>query len=233
MPVAWRLSQRSSFIYAATAELAVDLLPRMGIDVTKVDASDTEAVKSAICNKTKLIYIETPCNPLLRLTDFAALAEIAHAAGAKLAADSTFATPKATRPIHLGADFVIHSLTKYIGGHGDALGGAVLGFASDLEQMRKMVAIRTGGVISPFNAWLIMRGMATLPIRMRVHEENAMQIAKFLEAHPKVTRVVYPGLPSRVLADRLSIIHNAVSLGHHHSLIFYLLTSDMIPTRFI
>ncbi|MDR3710633.1 MAG: aminotransferase class I/II-fold pyridoxal phosphate-dependent enzyme [Capsulimonadaceae bacterium] len=251
----------SDVTYAATAELAGDLLTGFGIKVTKVDASDLTAVEAAMTDRTKLVYIETPCNPLLRLTDIQAIAGIAHRVNAKLAVDSTFATPVATRPIALGADYVVHSLTKYIGGHGDALGGAVLGSAGDLAQMRKRVAIRTGGVISPFNAWLILRGIATLPIRMKMHEQNALQVARFLEEHPKVTRVVYPGLPShpqfdlarrqmacfsgmltfqtaagpgaaRILAGKLRVIHNAVSLGHHRSLIFYLPTDDMLANSF-
>lgn len=251
----------SDVTYAATAEMAADLLSGLGITVTKADASDPANIQAAMTDRTKLVYIETPCNPLLRLTDIAAAARIAHAAGARLAVDSTFATPVATRPFTLGADFVIHSLTKYIGGHGDALGGAVLGRADDIARLRKRVAIRTGGVISPFNAWLIIRGIATLPLRMRAHEANALKVASFLEAHPSVARVVYPGLPShpqhdlacrqmacfsgmvtfqtangpaaaRVLADKLQVIHTAVSLGHHRSLIFYLPTDDMLANSF-
>ncbi len=251
----------SDVTYAAAAEMTNELLPGLGIKITKVDMSDLDAVAAAITPGTKLVYAETPCNPILRLTDIHAVAELAHQAGALLAVDSTFATPLATRPLMLGADFVLHSLTKYIGGHGDALGGVVLGQASEIETMRQKVAIRTGGILSPFNAWLIMRGMATLPLRMRAHEENALQVANFLENHAKVKRVIYPGLPShpqfalaqkqmknfsgmltfqvengpamaRQLAQRLKVFHYAVSLGHHRSLLFYMPTADLQASSF-
>lgn len=251
----------SDVAYAALSEITNEKIPELGIEITKVDTSDLEAVKNAIKSNTKLIYIETPCNPLLRLTDIAAAAEIAHKAGALLAVDSTFATPAATKPLELGADFVVHSLTKYLGGHGDALGGAVLGNKELLTPLRKKTAIRLGGVISPFNAWLILRGLATFPIRMKVHEQNALKVATFLENHPNVKRVIYPGLPShpqyelakrqmknfsgiisfqvengkeraKQFAERLQIIHYAVSLGHHRSLIFYLNSNELLQTSF-
>ena len=139
------------------------------------------------------MYAETPANPILRLTDVAAVAEVAHAAGAKLAVDSTFATPVAIRPLDLGADFVLHSLTKYIGGHGDAVGGALLGAEPDMTQIRRGPGVHIGGVLSPFNAWLIMRGIATLPIRMRAHEEGALTVARFLEGHPQGDAGALPG----------------------------------------
>jgi len=251
----------SDVTYAALTEMVNDLIPGLNIEVTKVDTSDPEAIQRAIQPNTKLIYIETPCNPLLRLTDIELVATIAHRAGIKLAVDSTFATPISTKPLMLGADFVIHSLTKYLGGHGDALGGALLGSLEDLTPLRKKTAIRLGGVISPFNAWLIMRGIATLPIRMRVHEENALKVASWLEHHPKVKKVIYPGLPShpqyelakrqmknfsgmitfqvengseqaKVFSEKLQIIHYAVSLGHHRSLIFYLNSKDLLQSSF-
>ena len=251
----------SDVTYAATAEMTNDMIPNFGIEVTKVNMSDIDAVRTAVTPGTKLVYAETPCNPILRLTDIEAVADIAHRAGAKLAVDSTFATPIATRPISLGADFVIHSLTKYLGGHGDAIGGALLGVTPELSELRKKTAIRTGGILSPFNAWLIMRGLATLPIRMEAHQAAAMQVASFLEKHPKVTEVIYPGLAShpqhelakrqmsnfsgmitfqvehgpeaaRIFAEKLEIIHYAVSLGHHRSLVYYLPTKDMLETSF-
>jgi methionine-gamma-lyase len=223
--------------------------------------SDPAKVRDAVRGNTRLIYAETPANPLIRLTDISAVAKIAREAGALFAVDSTFATPVATRPLRLGADFVLHSLTKYLGGHGDAIGGAILGSRPALAEIKKGVAIRTGGILSPFNAWLIMRGLATLSLRMRAHQEGAAAVAAFLEGHPKVKRVIYPGLAShpqhdlarrqmdnfsgmltfqvddgaaaaRVLADRLQVIHYAVSLGHHRSLLFYLATEDMLRTSF-
>ena len=251
----------SDVAYAAVSEAANELFPGLGIGITKTDTSDLDALREALRPNTQLVYIETPCNPLLRLTDIAAAAEIAHSAGARLAVDSTFATPLATKPLSLGADFVIHSLTKYLGGHGDALGGALAGRAADIAPLRKKTAIRLGGTLSPFNAWLIMRGLATFPLRMRAHEANALRAAAFLEEHPRITKVIYPGLPSHPqyelarrqmrcfsgmvtfqtpngketaarLAERLQIIHYAVSLGHHRSLVFYLPSEDLLKTSF-
>jgi len=251
----------SDVTYAAAAEITNDLVPRLGISVSKVNMSDPGELEAAITDRTKLIYAETPCNPIMRLTDIAAVAGIARRAGAKLAVDSTFATPVATRPLELGADYVIHSLTKYLCGHGDAVGGALLGPAEELAVLRKKVAIRTGGILSPFNAWLIMRGLATLPLRMAAHESGALEVASFLERHPKVLKVTYPGLASHpqhdlagrqmknfcgmltfqvndgpaaaeILCEKLQIIHYAVSLGHHRSLIFYLPTEGMLESSF-
>ncbi|MDR0699933.1 MAG: PLP-dependent aspartate aminotransferase family protein [Tannerella sp.] len=251
----------SDVAYAALSEITNEMIPGLDIEITKVNTADLAAVEKAVRPNTRLIYIETPCNPLLRLTDIAATAEIARRAGAKLAVDSTFATPLATRPLELGADFVIHSLTKYLGGHGDALGGVILGSKECLVPLRKKTAIRMGGSLSPFNAWLILRGLATFPVRMRVHEENALKIARFLENHPTIKRVIYPGLPShpqyelakrqmknfsgmitfqvengrdivRNFAENLQIIHYAVSLGHHRSLIFYLDSKSLQETSF-
>ena len=247
----------SDVAYAGAAELTNDLLPQLGVEVTKVNLSDHDAVRAAFRPGTRLVYAETPANPILRLVDVEVLSELAHAAGARLAVDSTFATPIAMRPLELGADYVIHSLTKYLGGHGDAVGGALLGSADDVSSIRHGVGIHVGGVLSPFNAWLIMRGVATLPIRMRAHADGALAVAKYLEKHPKVARVVYPGLEShpqhelakrqmrnfsgmiqfqtldgsqdaRELSTRLEVIHYAVSLGHHRSLVVYLPTDDLL-----
>lgn len=251
----------SDVAYAAASEITNDMLPELGVEVSKVDMSRPDELRAAINDKTRLVYAETPANPIMRLTDIAAVADIARQAGVLLAVDSTFATPVATRPIELGADLVVHSLTKYLGGHGDALGGAVIGGSDLLSAMRQKTAVRTGGVISPFNAWLIMRGLATLPIRMEAHQHAAMEVAGFLESHPRIERVVYPGLPSHpqyelaqrqmknssgmmafrvddgpgaagVFARELKIIHYAVSLGHHRSLLFYIPTADLLETTF-
>ncbi|MCY3678692.1 MAG: aminotransferase class I/II-fold pyridoxal phosphate-dependent enzyme [Gemmatimonadetes bacterium] len=248
--------------YAGVAELGRDTLPRMGIGVSFVDASDPHNVETAIRPETRLIWLETPANPICRLTDLAAVARVAAAhPGVRIAVDSTFATPVATRPLELGAHYVMHSLTKYIGGHGDAVGGAVLGTRRDIAALRLEAGIHYGGVLSPFNAWLIMRGAATLPIRMKAHEENALAVARFLESHPRVTRVIYPGLPSHPqhglarrqmdnfsgmltfqaadgpqLAERMAcelrVIHYAVSLGHHRSLVFWMDTPSLMETSF-
>ena len=247
--------------YAGTAELARTTLPCLGIAVTPVDSSDPAAVAAALRPETRLIWIETPANPILRLSDIADLAALTEGHGARLAVDSTFATPLATRPLELGADFVVHSLTKYIGGHGDALGGAVLGAAADVQALNREAAVHHGGVLSPFNAWLILRGAATLPLRMAAHEAGALALARFLEGHPKVTRVLYPGLPSHPqhdlarrqmanfsgmlafqvpdgpataarLAEGLEIVHYAVSLGHHRSLLYWIGTDEVIEASF-
>ena len=247
--------------YPGTAELVRSTLSNYGIVSTAVDTSDPAAVEAAITPATRLIWIETPANPILRLTDIAAVSAIAKRHGLPLAVDSTFATPIATRPVELGADYVVHSLTKYIGGHGDALGGAVLGSKERLAPLRTHALVYFGGVLSPFNAWLIARGAATLPIRMRAHEEGAQQVAAFLEDHPAVKRVNYPGLPSHPqhalaarqmanfsgmlsfqvddgeavaarMAKSLDIVHYAVSLGHHRSLIYWIGTDDMLDTSF-
>ena len=247
--------------YPGTAEIARNTLPRFGIEATPVDTTALDDVRAAIQPNTKMIWVETPSNPLLRVTDIAAVAEIARQQGAILVVDSTFATPIATRPLDLGADLVMHSLTKYIGGHGDALGGAVVGRQALIGPLRGEGAIHYGGIISPFNAWLIMRGMATLPLRMRVHQENAIKVAEFLESHPRVLRVLYPGLPSHPqhelakmqmrnfsgmvvfvtdqphkdaarMMKELEVIHYAVSLGHHRSLIYLMETEDLIASSY-
>jgi cystathionine beta-lyase/cystathionine gamma-synthase len=155
----------SDVCYAGTAELIGSHLGRYGIDVTMLDTSDLEAVRRAIRPNTKLVYVETPANPILRLTDIAAVADIAHGAGAQLVVDSTFATPVLQRPLALGADYVLHSMTKYLGGHGDAVGGIVLGDSEGVHRIREGMLIHLGGAMSPFNAWLINRGLATLSLR--------------------------------------------------------------------
>jgi len=247
--------------YPGTAEVARNTLPRFGIEVTPVDSSDPQNVSNALRDNTRMVWLETPSNPLLKIADIAAIAKIAREAGARLVVDSTFATPIATRPLELGADLVVHSLTKYIGGHGDAMGGAVCGSRETLDHLRTEALSHFGAVISPFNAWLILRGMATLPIRMREHAANALAVAEFLEGHPRVESVIYPGLEShpqhalaakqmdnfsgmvsfrvqncKEVAERmmsgLEIVHYAVSLGHHRSLIYLLSTEDLAETSY-
>jgi cystathionine beta-lyase/cystathionine gamma-synthase len=236
--------------YAGAVELFGLHLPRFGIEVSLVDTSDPAQVRAALRPNTKLIYIETPANPILRLADIAVLAEVAHQAGVKLAVDSTFASSALQTPFALGADFVIHSLTKYLNGHGDALGGAVLGREDDILKIRRDMLVHLGGSMSPFNAWLILRGLVTLPMRMQQHSQSAAQVAAFLERHPKVKRVIYPGLASHPqhdlaarqmsgfggmltfqlhgglgaaidLSEKIKLFSYATSLGHAHSLLFY------------
>ncbi len=249
----------SDVCYPGTAEYVRESLSKYGITSTPVDTSQAELVATAIQPNTKLVWVETPANPTLRLTDIAAVADVAHAHDIPLVVDSTFATPVVTRPLTLGADYVIHSLTKYIGGHGDSIGGAILGSRERIEALRNDAMIHLGGIISPFNAWLIARGAATLPARMRMHAESAMQVAEFLEGHPAVLQVNYPGLrshPQHALAKQqmdsysgmlsfqakdgdatahrfakeLEVFHFAVSLGHSRSLMYWVPTEEALST---
>lgn len=251
----------SDVCYAAVSEMANDLIPSLNIEVERVNMTDLKQVRQALSKEAKLLYLESPNNPLMRLTDIAAVSEIARQNGTKMAIDSTFATPVATRPLDLGADYVIHSLTKYMNGHGDAMGGAIMGGAEAIEEIRRKILIKTGGVISPFNAWMIIRGLTTLSIRMREHEHNAIEVAQMLENHPAVKKVVYPGIPShpqyelakrqmdnfsgmltfqvedgrkaaRLFSEQLELAKYAVSLGHHHTLVYYMPTDEMLTTTF-
>lgn len=183
--------------YEATWRLYAELLPeRYGIEATFVDASDVDAVRAAMRPTTKLVQVETIANPTTKVTDVAALAAIAHEVGALLVVDSTFTPPPLYRPLADGADLVIHSLTKYVNGHGDAMGGAVIGSRELIRPLKADAQVDVGGIISPFNAWLIQRGSITLPLRLRQHLESAQRIAEFLEVDPRVAFVAYPGLAS-------------------------------------
>ncbi len=183
--------------YEATFRLFTELFPqKYGITATFVDATDVEAVRTAIRPTTRLVHIEAITNPTTRVTDVAAIGRIAHDAGALLSVDSTFTPPPLYRPLDDGADLVVHSLTKYINGHGDAMGGAVIGSRELVQRIKSDAMVDVGGVISPFNAWLIMRGSVTLPLRLRQHLQSAARVAEFLEADPRVAYVAYPGLPS-------------------------------------
>ena len=247
----------SSVTYIAVYRLLNELLNnKFGVETTLVDTCDPANVEAAIRPNTKLIHIETPGNPTLMISDIAAIAEIAHRHGALLSVDNTFASPFNQRPIELGADFCVESLTKYINGHGDSMGGAIIGKTEYLDQIRAVSQVNLGGTISPFNAWLIMRGSGTLPLRMRQHNENAMKVARWLESQPCVSFVAYPGLESHkghevakkqmspgyggvmsfgLKADHdthnqfvshLRVITSAVSLGHDESLIVFLGEDD-------
>jgi methionine-gamma-lyase len=186
----------SKGVYTGTYKFLTYSLDRLGVDVDFVDGTEVREFKRAIRRNTKLIYIETPANPTLDVIDIAAVSEIAKRYGLPLFIDNTFATPCGQKPLEMGADVVIHSMTKYLCGHGDAMGGAIVGGNEFIAQARKVTLRIYGGVLSPFNAWLILRGIHTLPLRMERHSQNAMEVAKFLESHPAVERVRYPGLPS-------------------------------------
>ncbi len=247
----------SSVTYIAVYRLFNELFNnKFHVETTIVDTSDLEAVRTAFRPNTKLVHIETPGNPTLSVSDIKEIAAMAHEHGAKLSVDNTFASPYNQRPIELGADFTVESLTKYINGHGDAMGGAIIGRKRELDVIRAQAQVNLGGTISPFNAWLIMRGSVTLPLRMRQHNENAMKVAQWLETQPCVSFVAYPGLESHrghdvakrqmspgfggvlsfgLKADhdthnqfvsQLQVITSAVSLGHDESLIVFLGEND-------
>lgn len=241
----------SNVSYIAVYRLLNEYFPaKYAIETSLVDTADIEEIKRALRPNTRIIHIETPGNPTTRVSDIAAIAKLAKEAGALLTVDSTFASPFLQKPLELGADLVIHSLTKYINGHGDAMGGAVIGRKELIGAIKRQAMVNLGGAISPFNAWLIMRGVVTLPLRMKQHSETAMKVARFLEGHPAVSFVAYPGLESHPQHDiakrQMSLfsgvmafglkadaaIHNqflnslelivpAVSIGHDESLMVY------------
>lgn len=185
----------SDTLYGCTFALLSHAMPRFGIDVTFVDASDPRNIADAMRANTKAVYIETPANPTMTIIDIAAAARIAHDYRAVLMVDNTFMSPYCQRPLELGADIVAHSATKYINGHGDVIAGIVAGKKSFIDQVR-LVGVKdiTGGCISPFNAWLILRGLKTLGVRMDRHCDNALKVAAYLANHELVEQVSYPGL---------------------------------------
>lgn len=242
----------SEVCYSATNLLFREYLPKKyNIEVTLLDTTDTEAVRAAMRPNTKLIHVETPGNPTTGISDLDAIAEIAHAAGALMSVDATFAGPLCLQPTKHGADLEIHSMTKYINGHGDSLGGCVLGRKELIDQIKELAMVNYGGILSPFNAWLISRGLVTAPLRMAQHSSVAQKVAEFLESCPAVRFVWYPGLkshPQHELAekymkgqysgmisfdikgdekmhqkflDNLKLVTHAVSLGDVESLIVY------------
>ena len=185
----------SQSVFGATLNLFSTVLSRFGIETTFVKATDISAYKAEIRPKTKLIFVETPSNPLMEVVDIAALAQVARDARVRLVVDNCFCTPALQQPLALGADIVLHSATKYLDGQGRVLGGAVCGNKADMEEVFKF--LRTAGPsISPFNAWVILKGMETLNIRMKAQSASALALAQRLESHPKVARVYYPGLES-------------------------------------
>ncbi|HIX65477.1 MAG TPA: PLP-dependent aspartate aminotransferase family protein [Candidatus Anaerotruncus excrementipullorum] len=242
----------SEVCYSATNLLFREYLPKKyGVQVTLLDTTDTEAVRAAVRPNTKLIHVETPGNPTTGISDLDAISEIAHKAGALLSVDATFAGPICIRPISHGADLEIHSMTKYINGHGDSLGGCVLGRTELIDQIKELAMVNYGGILSPFNAWLVARGLTTAPLRMKQHSDVALKVAQFLEKSPAVRFVWYPGLESHPQHDRavkymhgqysgmmsfdikgdeethqkflrsLQLVTHAVSLGDVESLIVY------------
>lgn len=236
-------------LYGCTFAFMRHGLAKFGITITHADMTDPEAVRAALSPKTRIVYFETPANPNMRLVDIEAISKIGKAHGARVIVDNTYATPVLTRPIELGADIVVHSATKYMGGHGDLVGGIAVGSAEDMGQVRVFgMKDMTGAVMAPFNAMLVLRGLKTLKLRMERHCANAMQVARLLEGHPGVSKVHYPGLESfgqhalaarqmlgfggmiafelkggleagRSMMNRLHLIRRAVSLGDAETLI--------------
>ena len=182
-------------IYSGTGELFSTLLPRFGVGVTLIEQTDTQAFAAACTPRTKLIYVETPGNPLLRLTDLRAVSAIARERGILTIADNTFATPVNQSPLECGIDLVVHSATKFLGGHSDVSAGAIAGSRPLLESCWR-TAIITGAVLGPIDAWLLLRGMRTLALRVRQSNATALALAEFLQSHPAVRHVYYPGLPA-------------------------------------
>ncbi|MEW1724868.1 cystathionine gamma-synthase [Streptomyces sp. NPDC093109] len=181
--------------YGGTFRLFAKVVSRWGVDFSVADTSDPAAVRAALTPRTKVIWVETPSNPLLGITDIAALAGIARTAGVRLVVDNTFASPYLQQPLALGADVVVHSTTKYMGGHSDVVGGALItddaGLAEELTYHQNAM----GAIAGPFDAWLVLRGIKTLAVRMDRHCENATRVAEMLTRHPRVSQVLYPGLP--------------------------------------
>lgn len=236
-------------LYGCTFSFFQHGLSRFGVTVRHVDLTNPLALETAISDKTKVVYFETPANPNMRLVDIAAVSAIARRHGAKTVVDNTYATPVQTRPLEHGADVVVHSATKYLGGHGDLIAGIAVGSAEDMTEVR-MVGVKdmTGAVLAPFNSMLILRGLKTLELRVQRHAENAMQVAQMLDAHPGIARVHYPGLASFeqhdlakrqmsgfggmiafelkggysagiAMMNRLALVRRAVSLGDAETLI--------------
>lgn len=187
----------SNCLYGSTYTVITRLMPEYGVDCRIVDMTDMERLEAAIDKNTRVVYFETPSNPSLKIIDIKKVVEIAGKKGAKVIVDNTFATPYFQRPLTMGADVVVHSATKYISGHGDVVGGvAVSKDAEYIHRLKFDYMCELGQVLSPFNAWLLLRGMKTLGVRMRQHEKNALELARFLEGHPRVKSVFYPGLES-------------------------------------
>jgi len=192
-------------VYGGTYRLFKRVFERLGVGLTPVDMRDVTNARKAMRKRTKLVWIETPSNPLLKVLDIAALAEIAHKGKALAVVDNTFASPYLQNPLAHGADLVLHSTTKYLGGHSDVVGGAVIGNDPELRERLAFLQNAVGGVPGPFDAWLVLRGAKTLAVRMERHSVNGQAIAEWLVEHPRVTRVNYPGLrshPQHELAKR-------------------------------
>jgi cystathionine beta-lyase/cystathionine gamma-synthase len=186
----------SKDVYGGTARLFNKFISNYGIEIEYVNTDNIDAVAAAIRPNTKLIHVETPSNPLMVLSDIAAIAKIAHARGIEVSVDNTFMSPCLQSPIALGADIVMHSTTKYLNGHSDGIGGALIGTTPEHKERLSLVQKAAGGIMSPFECFLVLRGIKTMPLRIRQHEANGRAVAEFLSQHPKVSKLHYPGLKS-------------------------------------
>jgi cystathionine beta-lyase/cystathionine gamma-synthase len=181
-------------VYGGTARLLDQVIRHYGIEIEYVDLTSLDALKAALKPNTKLVHVETPTNPLMQLTDIAAVAEISHAAGVEVSVDNTFLSPALQSPLALGADIVMHSTTKFLNGHSDGLGGVLVGTKPEQRERFYLIQKAMGGILSPFECYLVLRGIKTLPLRMKQHEENGNAVASFLATQPKVQKIFYPGL---------------------------------------
>jgi cystathionine beta-lyase/cystathionine gamma-synthase len=183
-------------VYGGTARLLDQVIRHYGIEIEYVDLTSLDALSAALKPNTKLVHVESPTNPLMQLTDIAAVSEIAHKAGAEVSVDNTFLSPALQSPIALGADIVMHSTTKFLNGHSDGLGGVLVGTKPEHGERFYLMQKAMGGILSPFECYLVLRGIKTLPLRMKQHDENGRAVAEFLSTHPKVQKIFYPGLKS-------------------------------------
>jgi cystathionine beta-lyase/cystathionine gamma-synthase len=182
-------------MYGGSYRLFSRVLEKYGLQFSYVDTSDVDAVKRALQPNTRIVFLETPTNPMMTVTDIAACAEVAHRQGALVVVDNTFCSPYIQRPIELGADIVVHSTTKFLNGHSDSVGGVVVSNTDDIGEQIGFLQNAVGAILSPFDSWLVLRGVKTLAVRMKAHEANGIELASYLESHPKVQKVYYPGLP--------------------------------------
>jgi cystathionine beta-lyase/cystathionine gamma-synthase len=187
--------------YGGTFRLFEKVLTRYKLEFSYVDTSDPELIRAALRPATKMLFVETPTNPVMRLTDLAMAADVAKRAGVRLIVDNTFASPYVQRPLELGADLVVHSTTKYLNGHSDSVGGIVVAAREEDVEWLRFVQNAAGAILSPFDSWLVLRGTKTLSVRMAQHNINGLAVAEFLAGHPKVETVMYPGLPSHPQHD--------------------------------
>jgi cystathionine beta-lyase/cystathionine gamma-synthase len=182
-------------MYGGSYRLFSRVLEKYGLQFSYVDTSNVDAVKSAMQPNTRIVFLETPTNPMMTITDLAACADIAHKGGALVVVDNTFSSPYLQRPIDLGADIVVHSTTKFLNGHSDSVGGAVVSSSDEIGEQIGFLQNAVGAILSPFDSWLVLRGIKTLAVRMKRHEENGVAMANYLAGHAKVKKVYYPGLP--------------------------------------